>query len=352
MTAARRLVDISEVAQLLRARVDSLVRELLPDGRRNGAEWTARNPTRADGNVGSFNVHLTGGKAGVWRDFATGDGGDPLDLVAYLLFGGDKARAFAWSRRWLGLDSGDPAALERVRRSIPSMAEREQQAQAEQDDARNAAFRIWLAAEPKLRDTPVDLYLRGRGIPLAELSRAPRSIRFHPGLWHKDSGRKWPAMVTAISGADGKFAACHRTWLEVRPDGSVRKAPIDRNKKVLGSYKGCSIHLWRGASGKPLREAPEGEIADITEGIEDGLSVVVAAPECRVLVAISIDNMANVPLPPAITAVRLWRQNDKAPEAIASFQKAARAHVAAGRDVLAPPIPLDLKDVNDLLRTG
>jgi hypothetical protein len=54
----------------------------LPDGKRQGREFVAKNPTRADGSPGSFSINMVTGK---WGDFATGDrGGDPVSLAAYL----------------------------------------------------------------------------------------------------------------------------------------------------------------------------------------------------------------------------------------------------------------------------
>ena len=55
----------------------------LPDGRRVGHEWEARNPRRVDRRPGSFKVNL---KTGRWADFALSDikGGDPVSLAAYL----------------------------------------------------------------------------------------------------------------------------------------------------------------------------------------------------------------------------------------------------------------------------
>jgi hypothetical protein len=54
----------------------------LPDGKRQGREFIARNPTRADRSIGSFSINLVTGK---WSDFATNDsGGDPVSLAAYL----------------------------------------------------------------------------------------------------------------------------------------------------------------------------------------------------------------------------------------------------------------------------
>ena len=54
----------------------------LPDGHREGGDWVALNPTRADRRKGSFRISL---QKGCWADFATGDvGGDPVSLFAYL----------------------------------------------------------------------------------------------------------------------------------------------------------------------------------------------------------------------------------------------------------------------------
>lgn len=89
------MLDFKAVAAAALARADSLVREWLPDGKRIGAEWQALNPTRSDGQSGSFSVNLN---TGVWADFATDDaGGDLVSLYAYLnrLDQGQAARQLA-----------------------------------------------------------------------------------------------------------------------------------------------------------------------------------------------------------------------------------------------------------------
>ncbi|MGD9637754.1 MAG: hypothetical protein AB7U85_01685 [Alphaproteobacteria bacterium] len=54
----------------------------LPDGKRQGCEWVALNPTRTDKSKGSFKVNMQTGK---WADFATGDkGSDIISLASYL----------------------------------------------------------------------------------------------------------------------------------------------------------------------------------------------------------------------------------------------------------------------------
>jgi hypothetical protein len=62
--------------------VPLIVLRWLPDGRREGQEWVACNPTRTDRHLGSFKVNLRTGK---WADFATGDkGADVISFAAYL----------------------------------------------------------------------------------------------------------------------------------------------------------------------------------------------------------------------------------------------------------------------------
>ena len=59
-----------------------LLRRWLPGGRRQGNEYLALNPHRADQHLGSFKVNVATGR---WADFATGDrGGDPVSLLAFL----------------------------------------------------------------------------------------------------------------------------------------------------------------------------------------------------------------------------------------------------------------------------
>jgi hypothetical protein len=59
-----------------------LLRRWLPDGRRRGREYVARNPTRNDRRPGSFSINVM---TGSWADFADGaKGGDVVSLYAYL----------------------------------------------------------------------------------------------------------------------------------------------------------------------------------------------------------------------------------------------------------------------------
>ena len=61
-------IDFDRVNAAALAYSETLVRFLAPDGRCNGNEYFARNPTRADRSIGSFSVNLRSGK---WYDRAT-----------------------------------------------------------------------------------------------------------------------------------------------------------------------------------------------------------------------------------------------------------------------------------------
>ena len=75
-------IDFFRLRADLQQHHERIVRELLPDGRREGQEWTALNPTRFDRHIGSFRINLQTGR---WADFATDDkGGDIISLAAYL----------------------------------------------------------------------------------------------------------------------------------------------------------------------------------------------------------------------------------------------------------------------------
>ena len=77
-----RQIDFEAINLAALGRLPELCARWLPDGRRHGFEYLARNPLRADRHVGSFKINL---RTGRWADFATdARGGDVVSLAAYL----------------------------------------------------------------------------------------------------------------------------------------------------------------------------------------------------------------------------------------------------------------------------
>ena len=76
------MIDFEALNRVALPNLPALLGRWLPDGRRVGREYVARNPTRVDRHAGSFKINLDTGR---WADFATGDkGGDVVSLAAYL----------------------------------------------------------------------------------------------------------------------------------------------------------------------------------------------------------------------------------------------------------------------------
>lgn len=72
------MADIVEIKRKLADRAQSVAEMLLPGGRKEASEWRAGSIGGEKGQ--SLGVHLFGAKAGMWKDFATGEGGDLIDL--------------------------------------------------------------------------------------------------------------------------------------------------------------------------------------------------------------------------------------------------------------------------------
>lgn len=97
--------SISDISRMLADKADDVCRWLLPGGRKQGHEWCVGN---VDGTPGdSLRVNL-GGKAGVWRDFASDEkGGDLIDLIMAAK-GISKREAVQEAKDYLGLRDDSP----------------------------------------------------------------------------------------------------------------------------------------------------------------------------------------------------------------------------------------------------
>ena len=86
--------------RLTPAHYEILCRGWLPNGKRQGAWWVCNTPWRDDREP-SFGVSLTTGR---WRDFATGERGDMIDL-SMRLFGDSLKETVEGFAEMLGLSS-------------------------------------------------------------------------------------------------------------------------------------------------------------------------------------------------------------------------------------------------------
>lgn len=200
------------------------------------------------------------------------------------------------------------------------------------DEARKqAALEIWAGSIPA-HDTPVEYYLRRRGITIP----IPASLRFHDALRHHPTGTTWPGMIALITGPDGAPVAIHRTYITLNGNG---KAPVTPQKMTLGSCRAGAVRLGEIRRGKSLA---------ISEGIETGLSVAQAC-ELPVWAALSADGMKRVALPAEAKSVILCADNDANGVGRTAAKAALKRFIREGRTarITIPPDPDT--DFNDLL---
>jgi hypothetical protein len=181
-----------EVEEALRAKVDTLVPELLPARSATARSGRAARSTARSGNADEGQPHRAAARA-VDR-FQRGRGhrrysGDMLQLIASSTSADGrgatkrKSKAIAWAKSFLGWDKPRPrqarqgAARQRARDAAPLEA-----ARIEAAGKRKSAWAMWCGAVP-IAGTPAEAYLRGRGIDFDRLGRIPGSLRFLPDCW-------------------------------------------------------------------------------------------------------------------------------------------------------------------------
>ena len=289
-------MNATAVAAALGARAEEVCRRYLPHGRKSGRYWTAGDIRGARGR--SLFVRLAPpGVPGKWTDAATGEHGDLLDLIRIASGTGSLRIALAEARGFL---------------SLPAMS-----APTGPDvyDRTEAARRLWRRCRA-IDGTHAEAYLRARDI---HRCRFP-ALRFHPALFHRDGGgvRRLPALVAAVTGADGVLSGIHRTWLDPR---SPAKAAVSRPRKALGRVHGHAVQFGEPAAGTLM----------VGEGIETVLSLLTAVPDNIAAAALSAGSLGAFAPPAGVSRLVIARDNDPDGERAAErlALRCARAGVAA-----------------------
>lgn len=327
---------------------------------RNGGEWLGLCPFHNE-KTESFNVVPA---KGFYHCFGCGAHGNAIDFTMRAE-GIDFIAAVQLLAGLAGMklpDGSSPSAAD------PSGDPQQQPASelkpraalaADERIKREEARAIWLAGRSLEPGDPVWRYLAGRAIDLAVLGRVPGALRYHPRCWHTKLRWHFPAMVAAVSDDSaeaGGHLSTHCTFLEEQSDGTVT-AIGDHitgghkrlRRRCYGSYRGGSIKLTRGASGKGWRHAPDGDRAISGEGIEDTLTGALLFPAHRAFAGISGGNYKNISLPSGIREVILLWQNDERKQNAPDWWPRAEAHFRAlGRRVGRLRPPVFVKDLNEL----
>ncbi len=301
------------IAAALAARAEDVCRRYLPNGRRQGRYWICGNLDGARGR--SLFVRLRGpGRPGKWTDAAQGTHGDLLDLIRYRTGAPTLRAALDEARAFLALPAA-PACPGHV----PGDSRPGASPTAISDapyDATEAARRLWRRCRT-IDGSHAERYLHARGLARCRFA----ALRFHPELRYREgsSVRRFPALVAAVTGDDGRLLGVQRTWLDPRRPA---KAGVAAPRKALGRIHGLAVRF-----GAPSDNAP----LVVGEGIETVLSLVTAVSEITAAAALSAGSLGAFAPPPGLARLVIARDNDEdgalAAERLA--RRCARAGVAA-----------------------
>jgi Toprim domain len=280
--------DASDIAHRLAQDAEAVCRHYLSNGRREGRIWRVGDVDNTPGR--SMAVRLSGpdsgpGAAGHWTDFATGEHGDLLDVIARTCSLHAFRDVLEEARRFLSLPQPEPHALTPRFPPAPSRSP-------------EAARRLLASAKPIL-GTIAETYLRGRGIAgVGDLD----CLSFHPRCYYRahDSAPRetWPALVAAVTNLDGATTGILRTWLA--RDGSG-KAPLATPRRAMGRLLGAGVRFGKAT-----------DVMAAGEGLETMLSLRVVLPAMPMVAALSSAHLAALILPAGLRRLYIARDNDRA----------------------------------------
>ena len=276
----------ADLAERLARDAEAVCRHYLPNGRRAGRYWLVGDVAGTPGR--SLYVRLAGpaagtgtGSAGKWTDAHTGEHGDLLDLIAA-------------NRRLTCLRDTLDEARDFLRLPRPEVQADRQPVPV---GSRAAIRRLWAMGKP-LPGTIAETYLRQRGI-TAPLIDVP--LRCHPRCYYRDddgdTSQTWPALLAAVTNADGAITGVHRTWLD--PAGG--KAAVVTPRRAMGSLIGNGVRF-----GRPH------DIVAIGEGLETMLSLLSVFPNMPMVAALSTAHLGAFDPSPGLRRLYIAADRDEA----------------------------------------
>jgi len=146
-------MDWTDIEQRLKERVEDVCRHLLPQGKREGAEWVCGSVAGDAGR--SCKVNL-GGRVGFWADFAGNGGGKTLISLWCSVSGKEFRFAIKDAKEFLGIRDDFDARVKGYGGGPPKSASITAPA------SNNTVEKCWPKCQPLTEDGPVWRYLVGK----------------------------------------------------------------------------------------------------------------------------------------------------------------------------------------------
>jgi hypothetical protein len=278
----------TDLARRLADNAEAVCRHYLFNGCREGSTWRVGDVDNTPGR--SLSVRLDGvgaskGAAGKWTDFATGEHGDLLDLIARSRRLDAFRDVLDEARHFLNLPQPQSSARPTQRSPAPT-------------GSPEAARRLFASARP-ISGTIAEIYLRKRGITDV---RQLAALRFHPRCYYRaldQAAREtWPALLAAVTDLTGTITGVLRTWLA--RDGSA-KAPLATPRRAMGDLLGNGVRFGAAA-----------DVMAAGEGIETILSLRLVLPDMPMVAALSASHLSALALPSGLRRIYIARDEDAA----------------------------------------
>jgi hypothetical protein len=377
--------DLDIVKAGLIERMEEVCAKLLPDGKVEAGQWVSFNPVTGDfraGRLPSLKIRLRGGVVGAWKDWRSGDAGDALKLVAYILRTDTKG-ALVWGRDFLGLRSMTRADREGMRKvaAVQRETREKEDARLREQKLLNAdrlfnakpsekdigpcqiPFGVFKLGEGSTAEAHARAYFRARNCALEDIETlSTYSTRVAPAVewwkaakWARDErgrvykverGPLYPAIASAMRNRMGIVTCCHFTFLDPnRP----AKAPVEPAKLMYGEALGAVIEIATGPSGKAFWMTEEPHPLIIAEGRETAQSFAAAGLPARVWAAGSLAGVGKAPVDlPCVSWVLFARDNNTGnAQAQKQFEQALAGLESTGKRVVVEASHVG-DDFNDL----
>jgi Ti-type conjugative transfer relaxase TraA len=230
------------------------------------------------GENGRISMGLRDEKRGIWNDFASGTGGNLIDLIKETEnFGFKDALKFA-ATHYCSRAQSD-AELKQMDNHVQYHSK----TSPENNDKNNTHKILGMyKGSQEIKGTLAEKYLRTeRNI---ENSFLLKDLRFYPTFIDPTSQIKHPAFISFARNSEGNISAAQVVYLD--QDGKkASKENVSVPKRSFGSVKDSFVTLQQGKKHQPVF---------ITEGIETGLSIKEANVQGSILASLGISNMLNV----------------------------------------------------------
>ncbi|MFG1228592.1 DUF7146 domain-containing protein [Xanthobacter wiegelii] len=316
-----------DLARRLADRAEAVCRRYLSNGRREGHYWLVGDVRNTPGR--SLFVRLRDspkGPAGKWRDSATAEHGDLLDVIRESCGLVDFRDVASEARSFLTLPPSEPEPMP-AGQSVASAP----------TGSAEAVCRLIAMTQP-ISGTLAETYLRNRGITALH---GTSSLRFHPGCYYRPDLQApteiWPAMIATVTDLNRRITGAHRTWLDPNGFDAIRlgKAPIDTPRRAMGDLIGNAVRF-----GVP------NDVMAAGEGIETVLSLRCVLPGMAMAAALSAAHLTALLFPDTLRRLYIVRDNDPAGDGARDRLIARTEAVGIEAIVLSPT----LGDFNEDLR--